>query len=270
MRTKTYTLSCMAGMAALLTLTLLPSCVKDELYDTPHPGTARITVTADWSGRGEGLDIPSLWQLRMGGYSGEETGATHSPDCLFAPGEYILAGCISGLPGWLFTSVQQVSLDKDRDYELTAAMRQQVRQLTFIIEPVGDSAGRVEGIEARLSGVAGSLDFATDTHGTPSETALIFIKITDGADAGKWTSTVRLLGIAGAHPMLTGTIRFADGNPLPVTLESDLTEALAGFNSAKDTPLTLSGTVVETPAGAGFTASIDGWQQADAGNTDAH
>ena len=39
------------GMAALS----LTGCVKDELFDTPHPGKGSITVTADWSARGEGI-----------------------------------------------------------------------------------------------------------------------------------------------------------------------------------------------------------------------
>ena len=36
----------MSGVAGLL---LLNSCVKDELYKTPHPDKGRITITADWS-----------------------------------------------------------------------------------------------------------------------------------------------------------------------------------------------------------------------------
>ena len=41
----------MMGMAAAV---LLSSCVKDTLYDTPHPDYGKIAVTADWSARGEG------------------------------------------------------------------------------------------------------------------------------------------------------------------------------------------------------------------------
>ena len=47
----------MMGMAAAV---LLSSCVKDTLYDTPHPDHGKIAVTADWSARGEGIDIPRL------------------------------------------------------------------------------------------------------------------------------------------------------------------------------------------------------------------
>lgn len=43
---------------AAATALILSSCVKDDLYDTPHPQHGKITVTADWSARGEGVMSP--------------------------------------------------------------------------------------------------------------------------------------------------------------------------------------------------------------------
>ena len=276
------------SLALLLTL---GGCVKDELHDTPHPDTGSITVTADWAGRGEGVDIPAEWTVTMGDYTGTETGATHSPDYLFNPGSYTLAvynpadgitvsgmtaavaaadgGCIVNTPGWLFTSVQEVEIEADTDYSLTAVMHQQVRELTLVIEPTGDAAERIESIEGTLSGAAGTLDFATGTHGTPSEVKLHFTKITEGDDVGKWMATVRLLGIAGNSQRLTATLTYTDGNPQPTSLNSDLTAALDGFNDDKTTPLTLGGTLAETPDEAGFTGEITGWETVDSGGVDA-
>ena len=278
----------MMGMAAAV---LLSSCVKDTLYDTPHPDYGKIAVTADWTDRGEGVDIPASWHIVMGDYTGTETGATHSPDYLFNPGSYTLAaynipegitvsgttaavaaadgGFIVNTPGWLFTSVQEAEIEADTDYELTAVMHQQVRQLTLVIEPAGDAADRIESIEGTLSGAAGTLDFATGTHGTPSEVKLHFTKITDGNDAGKWTATVRLLGIAGDAQRLTATLTYTDGNPQPTSLNSDLTSALNGFNDGKTAPLTLGGTIAETPGEAGFTGEITDWETVDGGGVDA-
>jgi hypothetical protein len=271
------------GMAAAV---LLSSCVKDTLYDTPHPDYGKIAVTADWSARGEGIDIPATWTVTMGDYTGTETGATHSPDYLFNPGSYTLAvynpadgitvsgttatvvqqaeteAFISNAPGWLFTSVQEVAIEADTDYELTAVMRQQVRELTLVVEPTGDAAGRITEIVAHLTGAAGTLDFATDTYGAASNVVLPFTKITEGADAGKWKATVRLLGVTGTEQLLTGEIRYADGNPTPTTLKSDLTEALAAFNTGKGESLTLGGTLVETPEGMEVDgAGITGWEE---------
>lgn len=288
MKTTTRYTTTMLTLALLLTL---GGCVKDELHDTPHPDTGSIAVTADWTGRGEGVDIPAEWTVTMGGYTGTETGATHSPDYLFNPGSYTLAvynpadgitvsgttatvaaadgSFITGIPGWFFTSVQAVAIAADTDYSLTAVMHQQVRELTLMIEPAGDAADRIESIGGTLSGAAGSLDFATGTHGTPSEVELHFTKITSGDDAGKWTATVRLLGIAGDAQRLTATLTYTDGNPQPTSLISDLTAALDGFNDGKTAPLTLGGTIAETPGEAGFTGEITDWETVDGGGVDA-
>ena len=289
MTTTRYTTTILS-LALLLTL---GGCVKDELHDTPHPDTGKVTVTADWADRGEGVDIPASWHIVMGDYTGTETGATHSPDYLFNPGSYTLAvynpadgitvsgttativqqaeteAFISNAPGWLFTSVQEVAIEADTDYELTAVMRQQVRELTLVIKPAGDAAERIESIEGTLSGAAGTLDFATGIHSTPSEVELHFTKITDGDDAGKWTATVRLLGIAGDAQRLTATLTYTDGNPQPTSLNSDLTAALDGFNDGKTAPLTLGGTIAETPGEAGFTGEITDWETVDGGGVDA-
>ena len=288
MKTTTRYTTTILSLALLLTP---GGCVKDELHDTPHPDTGKVTVTADWVDRGEEVDIPASWHIVMGDYTGTETGATHSPDYLFNPGSYTLAvynpadgitvsgttatvaaadgGFIVNTPGWLFTSVQEVEIEADTDYELTAVMHQQVRQLTLVIEPTGDAADRIESIEGTLSGAAGTLDFATGTHGTPSEVELHFTKINDGDNAGKWTATVRLLGIAGDAQRLTATLTYTDGNPQPTSLNSDLTSALDGFNDGKTSPLTLGGTIAETPGEAGFTGEITGWETVDGGNVDA-
>ena len=281
---------------SLLTAALLlaaTSCVKDELHDTPHPDTGKITVTADWTDRGEGVDIPAEWTVTMGDYTGTETGTTHAPDYLFAPGNYTLAAhntpeditisgttttvapetgngaYISNAPGWLFTSVQDVTIEADTDYYLTTTMHQQVRQLTLVIEPTGDAADRIESIEGALSGAAGTMDFATGTYGAASDVALHFTKITDGSDAGKWTATVRLLGITGDTQRLTATLTYADGNPADTGLESDLTASLADFNADKTVPLTLGGTIAETPTEAGVEAGITGWEKIDGGDVNA-
>ncbi len=282
----------------ILTALLLSSCVKDTLYDTPHPDHGMISVTADWSARGEGIDIPATWTVAMGDYTGTETSATHAPDHLFDPGSYTLAvwnpaegitvngttatvaaatgndavagAFISNAPGWLFTSVQQVLIEKDTDYPLTAAMKQQVRELTLVVEPTGDAAGRITEIVAHLTGAAGTLDFATDTYGAASNVVLPFTKITEGNDAGKWKATVRLLGVTGTEQLLTGEIRYADGNPTPTTLKSDLTEALKEFNTGKSASLTLGGTLVETPEETEFSGfEITGWETVEGGDASA-
>ena len=80
---------------------------------------------------------------------------------------------------------------------------------------------------------------------------------------------MRLLGIAGDTQRLTATLTYADGNPADTGLESDLTAALADFNADKTVPLTLGGTIAETPGEAGFTGEITDWETVDGGGVDA-
>lgn len=284
-------------VGAVAIATLLTACdVKDPIYNTSHPDSGTITLTTDWSGIGEGLTAPAAYTVATlpaaaagatGGYTATLNGTTNTLDRFFAPGAYrilvyntpehiTVSGTTASVeaatsptgqsgtfvhnaPEWLFTSATDAVIEADKDYAFTAVMRQQVRQLTIIIEPTGETTDRIESITGTLSGVASSLDFAGGTHGAPANVALTFARIADGDNAGRWSATVRLLGTAGEQQKLTANICFTNGNPAAVDLDSDLTTALATFNTDKRSPLTLGGRVVETPTGAGFTATIDDW-----------
>ena len=282
------------GAAAIATL--LAGCdVKDPIYDTPHPEHGTVALTTDWSGIGEGLTAPASYTVAVtpaaaaatGGYTATLTGTTATLDHLFEPGKYSIyayntpehiavTGTVASVeaasapagqtgtfvgnaPGWLFASAMDATIEADTEHAYTAVMQQQVRQLTLIIEPTGGTTDRVESITGTLSGVAGTLDIDNGTHGSPSNVAMTFSKIIEGTDAGKYAATVRLLGTAGTQQQLTATIAFTDGSPAAVTLTRDLTPELAAFNADKRTPLTLGGSVVETPTGAEFSATITGW-----------
>lgn len=283
------------SLIATAALLLLAGCdVKDPIYNTPHPEKGAVTLTTDWSNIGKGITVPTTYTVAAGDYSSTLSGTVNLLNYLFAPGEYSVfayntaehitvsgstatvataSGNVDGVgpfvhnaPGWLFTSVTDAVIEADKDHTVTAVMQQQVRQLTLIIEPTGDSADRITGIEGYLTGVAASLDFANGTHGAPTNVALTFSKITSGTDAGKWSTTVKLLGIAGTKQQLAATITFTDSNPTPVPIDSDLTTALAAFNADKRSPLSLGGKVVETPTGAEFTATIIDWEPGNGPN----
>lgn len=262
---------------------MLSSCVKDTLYDTPHPDHGTIAVTADWSNRGEGIDIPGEWNVAIGSYQGTETTELHSPGYLFPAGAYTLtvwntaegidvsgsvatASYSDNTPGWFHTHSQEVTIESDCDYLFNAAMRQQLRQLTIVLEPQDDAARRIIAIEATLGGVASTLDFSNDAHGNPVSVNLNFRKSKEG---DKWAAVVRLLGMSEIPHMLSGIIIFADGNPLSLDFESDLSSELSGFNSEKKLPFTLSGNILTTPTETGVTATIEKWETLDDWNVDA-
>lgn len=100
----------------------------------------------------------------------------------------------------------------------------------------------------------------------PTSIKLVFRKSKEG---NEWATTIRMLGIAGTAQKLTGTVTFADGNPQPLTFESDLSQALSDFNGRKTVPLNLGGSMITTPSQAGVTATIKDWRQLDDWNVDA-
>lgn len=271
--------------------------VKDPIYNTPHPEHGSVTLTTDWSGMGEGLTAPAGYTVAVGDYSATLSGATNLLDRLFNPGTYPILVCntpehitvsggtatvatVSGnadgvgkfvhnAPGWLFTSAMDAVIAKDADHSIVAVMQQQVRGLTLMIEPTGNTAGRIERIVGRLSGVAGTLDFAGGMHATPMNVVLQFSEITSGTNAGRWSATVRLLGTAGTQQKMNATIYFTGDSPAALTIDSDLTAGLSAFNADKRTPLTLGGSVVETPTGADVEATITDWTTVKGGEITA-
>ena len=272
----------MMGMAAAV---LLSSCVKDTLYDTPHPDHGKITVTADWSARGEGIDIPATWTIAMGDYTGTETTATHAPDYLFAPGSYTLVAWnpaegitvsgttatvapasgsqttgtfIDNAPGWFFTHAEQVSIEKDTDYPLTAAMQQRVRELQLELEVTQGRPELIQSVTATLSGIAGAFDMARgQTSGEPASTVFSFTR-----DGSRLTADARLLGTMGAVQTMVLDIVFVDGGRTQRT-EVDLTEAMKDFNDDRTTAYRITGTL-ETPVGMEeCNAEITGWETGD-------
>lgn len=283
---------------AAASLLLVPvSCIKEKLHYTPHPDEAQITVTARWDNRGEGVDIPASWFLRIGDdYTEEENDSTHVPDVFFSPGDYgILAWSaaegisvadstasadilsegvegifIEGNPDWFFTCALDTTVAADRNYDLTAMMEQQTRELVFTVNATGGSRDRITGMEGCLTGVAGSMNFVTGEYSEESNVGIIFYKISDGEEADIWEASVRLIGIIGASQSLTVEINFENGNPAPVSIVNDLTDNLAGFNNDKRNPLRLESILTDTPEEGDFSAGLGGWEIADGGNIDAH
>lgn len=262
----------------ILLLVLLSGCdVHDPIYETGHPDHGTITLAVDWSARGEGIGIPSSYTVQVGEYQAILSGERNTIDNLFLPDTYrtylyntteaidvtgniarvgIADGMLNPQPGWFFTCAMNATVEKDANQEFTASMRQQVRQLTLLIEPTGDLVDCIETITASLSGVAGSYDLDIDSHNNPSSVPLAFTK----GEEGKWSATVRLLGITGNEQLLSGSIAFTDGFSGSIDLSSDLSSGLSGFNDNKRTPLTLDGTVSVPYIEGSFTATVTDWK----------
>jgi hypothetical protein len=257
----------------------LTSCVKEPLYETDHPDHGRIiSLTTDWSNRGEGINIPTNYSLKVGDYTTTLAGTTNEVNNYFLVGVYPVnvwnlatnisvsgntATAVYPLPFGeeargeaFFTGSQEVTIEKDKDYAFTVSMRQQVRQLTLVLEAAGSAKDKITAVDATLSGVAGAINI---DNGNPIGNAVTVSPVFTKQSDGIYTATLILLGITGNAQTLTVTLSFTAGNPSNVTIPCDLSEPLAAFNAEKKTPLALSATIVVTPTEAGFSATIADW-----------
>ena len=144
----------MSGVAGLL---LLNSCVKDELYKTPHPDKGRITITADWSHRSTDCPLPEEYVLLHSCCEGTALKAPADREfchpSLFEPKSHTLIAwneadgitidhttahintvegdLLESLPGYLLTEVQNINAIKDDTLEVEIYMKQKTRDLLF-------------------------------------------------------------------------------------------------------------------------------------------
>lgn len=280
MKKKTYTIALSVAAAALS----LASCVKDELYNTPHPDLGMVRVTTDWNGRSSETVVPDKYTLRIGERSQEASGGTSLFEALFNPGSYTLlvhntpeditvngttatvrpmeSGGIAPMPGYLFASSRDIYVQADDTLEVTVPMLQFVRRLDIGLTVTEGDYDRVATATATLGGIASTVDVATGGRGGEATAANGFTQ-----DGDKFSAVFRLLGvIPTADHILTVNVLFTNGDTQ--TIVSDISEWLEGFNESVE-PLKLTGELL-LPVEGGFSGMISGWQQADGGNTDAH
>ena len=265
-------------LTALLA-TGLSSCVKSELFNTPHPDKGQITLTTEWTNRSAGISLPASYTVTVDGQTLNYTQFTNILP-LLNPGSYTIntynttdniyisgttatvqtsGTTVSNNPGWLFTSSLDAVTVADRDDEYTVSMQQQVRQLTIDLTVTEGDPARIASTRASLSGIANTIDYKSNTH---SGTGLSVVPVFTRAGS-RLTAVVRLLGTTSEAQELTLDITFTDGRTQQVV--SDISSLMAGFNGDKTKPLTVTGNLL-TPIETGFTATINGWIVVNGGN----
>ena len=273
----TYT----AALAAIL----LTSCVKDELYNTPHPDSGAVVVTADWSDRNSDADIPQAYILSIDGQEQEVSKETNVLNRLLSAGKYTLAAYnkpdqvtvanntasvnatsakhINPMPGYLFASVQDINVVADDTLRVTARMKQLIRRLNLELTATEGDYSRVQSATATLSGVASVADMATGERSAAAQVTNTFRQ-----DGNKFTLFFRLLGIVTTEAQtLTVDITFNNGDTQQIV--SDVTESMKNFNNEAE-PIKLKGNLL-LPVEATVTgATITGWNEVDGGTGDAN
>ena len=273
----------MMGMAAAV---LLSSCVKDTLYDTPHPDKGAVTISLT------GLSADDNYVLDMDGKVADITGSPFTNPDLLNPGTHSMViynraegftfdgrmarvnapdgksradgASVIPLPGYLKTVSQEITVTADDTLHLTPAPQQRVRDLHIEFTVTQGRPELIQTVTGTLSGIAGAFDMeAEQTTGEPASTAVAFTR-----DGDKLTADARLLGTMGAVQTLVLDIAFVDGGRTQRT-EVDLTEALADFNGNMTDGYRVTGTL-ETPVGMEeSSAEITGWETVDGGDVDA-
>ena len=273
-------------MAIMLTATLLSSCVKDELHNTPHPDRGAVTVSLT------GLAADDDYVLDMDGKTADITGSQFVYPDLLNPGTHSMViynraegftfdgrmaqvhtedgktradgASIIPLPGYLKTASREITVTADDTLHLTPAPQQRVRDLHIEFTVTQGRPELIQSVTATLSGIAGIFDMEKgQTIGEPTSTVFSFTR-----DGSKLTADARLLGTMGAVQALVLDIVFTDGGRTQRT-EVDLTEALADFNSDMTTAYRVTGTL-ETPVGMEEgKGEITGWETVEGGDASA-
>ena len=264
----------------------LASCVKDTLYNTPHPDRGAVTVSLT------GLEADDNYVLDIKGKAADITGSPFTYPDLFLPGTYSLllynraegftfdgrmarvnapdgksradGASVISLPGYLKTVSQEITVTADDTLRVNAVPQQRVRDLQLELEVTQGRPELIQTVTGTLSGIAGAFDMeAGQTTGEPVSTIVAFTR-----DGDKLTADARLLGTMGAAQTLVLDIAFVDGGRTQQT-EVDLTEALADFNGNMTDGYRVTGTL-ETPVGMEeASAEITGWETVDGGGVDA-
>lgn len=277
------------GVFILAAVFSLTGCVKDELYNTPHPDKGAIVVQMDWSDLLPEA-VPESYVIRVDDYEQTVSGTTNIVERLSEPGEHtltvynkpqgitingdiasvneIIGGRAVGsrvepLPDYLFSVSETVVVEKDDTLRITAKPRQWIRQLDMELSVVEGDYKRIVAVTGTLSGIEQSVDIR---KGERQGTA-VTVRNDFAVAEEKCNTSFRLMGIVPAeHQTLTVDIIFSNGDTQ--TIESDLSEQMAAFHDDK-APLTLTGSL-NLPVEAGATGSISNWIVVDNGKIDIH
>lgn len=286
---RTRVFSVCAAVIASATVFLQTGCVKDTLYNTPHPDKGAVVVRMDWSDLLPEA-IADSYVLNVDGHEQTVSGDVNTVERLVEPGEHTLLiynrpaditlngdmasvdaetasataeAPVKSLPDYLFSRCETIRVGKDDTLVVFSTPRQWVRQVNVDLSVTEGDYDRIASVTGTLSGVERSVDIRKEERtGTAAQTRNAFTVAGD-----KCRTSFRLLGIVPAQrQILTVYVTFTNGDRQ--TIGSDLTERLAGFHEG-NTPLTLTADL-HLPVQGGVAGSIEGWQQADGGNTDAH
>lgn len=272
----------------------LTSCVKDDLYNTPHPDKGAVVITTDWTDALSEATVPDEYCLSMDGGNPERTKErTCCYPSLLEPGRHTLLvynepqgmalsgttatvnaredGTLEPLPEYLFSAVKEPDVVQDDTLRITVPMERRLCPILLHLSLEGENTSQIARIDATLSGVSASVDIQTGTVGGENATVTLDVRQPEASTLayteGRLEMKCRVVGInPQERQLLTITVTMADGYVQTIT--SDLTENLKDLNAEME-PIELTGKV-EAPQDGHFGGTIDNWEVVDGGDIDAH
>ena len=277
------TVSVVMAAFAIFASTSLTSCVKDELYDTPHPDKGAVVITTDWADALDETDVPAAYHIGMDGGEAIKTqeAAIAYPD-LLAPGKHsvfaynepqgmtisgttasvnrLSDGTLEPMPDYLFSATTEFEALADDTVHVVVPMVRRLCPITLNLSLEGGNTGDIASITATLGGMAASVNLRTGTTGGDA-TVTLDIKQQEKTKARAYTEG-RLemrCRVVGTNPqerqVLTIEVAMADGHMQ--IIESDLSDRLKNLNTGME-PIELTGKV-EAPQDGQFSGSITDW-----------
>lgn len=270
---------------AVIFYLVITSCVKDILYNTPHPFMGALEVTADWSAASSDASIPKEYVILTDNHKQVVTEKTNVFNQLLSKGEHSLVivnipedislngkiasvnigtdGYLSASPGYLFAFTKNIYVNADDTLHITAPLKQLTRRLDIQLTATEGDYTRVQKATATLSGIASTIDIETENRSKPAQARNVFSK-----NEKEFTLFFHLLGVIQEQSqILTVDILFTDESTLCV--KSDLTEFLKEYNNGTQ-PLTLKGSL-SLPVEANIAgAGVINWNEIFKGNIDAY
>lgn len=263
----------------MATMLLYSSCVKDTLYNTPHPDKGAVAIVIDGISSGK-------YVADIDGQPSDITGIPFVYPALIAPGSHSLVAYnraegfsfdgriarvnastdesrsgsapVTSMPGYLYTACRQVEVMPDDTLRVELPLSPRVRDLLFEIAVTQGRPELIKSVTGTLSVIAGAFDMEKEAlSGEATSTVLTFTR-----EGDKLIADARLLGTMGPVQTLVLDIVFVDANRTQRT-EVDLSEAMAQFNSNMTIGYQITGEL-ETPNGMEqVTAIITDWNDID-------
>lgn len=275
----------------------LSGCVKDDLYNTPHPTQGAVEVTTDWTERSSDAIVPDSYFLRIGKEEQAVNNETNVFKTLFDSGKQNLLvyhqteritidediatvntradGTLEPMPGFLFSAAKELDIVADDTLRVTTVMRQHIRTLVLTLKLAAGDEECITHTATTLTGILSAIDLRSGAAAA-TEGKTIIPTFTIGTNSEGIRSTrqpilstsLRILGaMTGERQILTLAIALPDG--YIHTISTDLTEMLKNFCETGTEPLELDANL-ELPTEAGMSATITDWKVVDNGHIDIH